>query len=300
MSGPKRTIAKVVVPVVAAVTVGAVAYAGNMANTPPTHDRTSSASAAGSAHASKAEVGDPGNPATWRLPIEAYLPAKADTRFISATRDSLIDECMKAAGYDQWTPAPDLPEIGGKTLTDWRYGIHDTELAAKRGYHPDAAEQRAYDEAQEAGAVDESGADDTTLKGCVTQADGKAPSAQPAALAQQISNDSYLESMNAPSVIDAFAKWSSCMKAQGYSYAKPMDANDDSRFSDPYNVTDEEIATAKADVSCRSTYNVEKVWFDAEAALQQTAIAKNQADLNKARKAIKSAVVKAKSVSTVQ
>lgn len=147
----------------------------------------------------------PGNPATWRLPIEAYLPAKADTRSIAATRDSLIDECMKAAGYDQWTPAPDLPEMGGKTLTDWRYGLHDAGLAAKRGYHPDAAEQRAYDEAQEAGAVDESGADDTTLKGCVAQADGKAPSAQPDALAQQISDDSYLESMNAPSAVDAFS-----------------------------------------------------------------------------------------------
>ena len=65
--------------------------------------------------------------------------------------------------------------------------------------------------------------------------------------------------MNAPSVVDAFAKWSSCMKARGYSYAKPMDAGDDSRFSDPYNVTDEEIATAKADVSS----NCQDLWMGA-------------------------------------
>ncbi|KAK1185260.1 hypothetical protein B7755_048585 [Streptomyces sp. NBS 14/10] len=246
------------------------------------------------------DTGDPKNPATWKLPIEAYLPTKADTQFIVATRDELIDECMKAAGYDQWTPAPDLPELGGKTLTDWRYGIHNAGLAAKRGYHPDEAEQRAYDEAQEAGAVDDSGADDTTLKGCVAQADEKAPTAQPPTLAQQISDDSYVESMNAPSVVDAFAKWSSCMKAQGYSYTKPMDANDDPRFSDPYEVKDEEIATAKADVACRDKYDVEKVWFDAETALQQAAIAKNQAALEEARMDIKSAVAKAKSVSAVQ
>lgn len=175
MSGSKKAIVKVAVPVMAAVAVGAVAYAGNVANTPPSHKSTPSASTAKKAYTSKAGAGDTGNPATWRLPIEKYLPAKKDTRIIAATRDSMIDECMKATGYDQWTPAPDLPEVGGKTLTDWRYGIHDAVLAAKRGYHPDAAEQQAYDEAQEAGAVDESGADNATLNGCVAQADGKAP-----------------------------------------------------------------------------------------------------------------------------
>ncbi|WP_142881384.1 hypothetical protein [Streptomyces malaysiensis] len=300
MSGSKKAIVKVAVPVMAAVAVGAVAYAGNVANTPPSHKSTPSASTAKKAYTSKAGAGDTGNPATWRLPIEKYLPAKKDTRIIAATRDSMIDECMKATGYDQWTPAPDLPEVGGKTLTDWRYGIHDAVLAAKRGYHPDAAEQQAYDEAQEAGAVDESGADNATLNGCVAQADGKAPAAQAGALAQQISDDSYLESMNTLSVVEVFAKWSSCMKAQGYTYAKPMDANDDTRFSDPQNVTDEEIATAKVDVECRRKYGVEKVWFDAEVALQQTAIAKNQTALDEERAAIRSAVTKAKSLSAIQ
>lgn len=35
MSGSKKAIVKVAVPVMAAVAVGAVAYAGNVANTPP-------------------------------------------------------------------------------------------------------------------------------------------------------------------------------------------------------------------------------------------------------------------------
>ncbi|WP_328769985.1 hypothetical protein [Streptomyces sp. NBC_00286] len=59
------------------------------------------------------------------------MPTTAQTRMVAGLRDDLIDACMKDAGFGQWTPAPGLPSIGGKTLTDWRYGIHDATLAAK-------------------------------------------------------------------------------------------------------------------------------------------------------------------------
>ncbi|MGI5399211.1 hypothetical protein ACQEVG_07075 [Streptomyces sp. CA-135486] len=244
----------------------------------------------------KAAVGDPQNPATWKLPVEAFMTTKAEARLISNARDSLIDKCMEDAGFDRWTPAPDLPEPGGTTLVDWRYGIHDAETAAGRGYHPAAEQQQAYDEAMMAGAVDESGADEGKLRACVQAADGQAPPAQPAELVQRINGESFMQSKNDPNVVAALAKWSSCMKAKGYSYKEPMEANDDPRFNDQHKVTALEIATAKADIQCRDRYSVEKTWFDAEVKLQLKAIEENRPALEKVKARNKAAVAKASTI----
>lgn len=239
---------------------------------------------------------DQEDPATWRLPIEAYLPTAAQTRQISGARDRLIDECMKQSGFEEWKPAPDLPPLGGETLTDWRYGIHDTELASKRGYKPAAEEQAAYDRAMSEGAVDESGADETVLRACVSEADGQVPLVAEDSVAQEVRSGSYEQSMKDPRVVAAFAKWSSCMKEKGFSYDEPLDASDDTRFSDPASVTKLEIATATADIACREQHDVAQIWFKSEVALQKKAISQNQVALNGLKADSKSAVDKAAAV----
>ncbi|MFF6995233.1 hypothetical protein ACFY93_09775 [Streptomyces sp. NPDC008313] len=288
-------VAKAGMPALAATAVAAVAFSVTIGA--PFEERGGAQGPTAVSHqqaAAEAAANDPSDPSTWRLPIEAYMPTRAQAQLIGTTREDQIDVCMSDAGYANWTPAPDLPEVGGKTLTDWRYGVHDAGLAAEYGYHPDAQEQQAYDTAMEAGAVDKSGADQNVLESCVTQAGNEIPPAGNADLVQQISGDSYLKSEKAPSVVDVFAKWSSCMKEKGYSYAKPMDANDDPSFTDPTKVSKTEIATATADIECRDKFNVEKTWFDAEVALQQTAIARNRDALDEAMTDIKSVVAKAK------
>lgn len=293
--GSRNMRLRVGLPLVSAAAVGAVVLGVTFVNSGPSGDGVP-VSAAGQPKpiSEKGQAED--GPAAWHLPIEAYMPSKAEVRLIAGTRDNVIDQCMKSAGYDAWTPAPDLPEVGGKTLVDWRYGIHDPALAAARGYKPAAEEQTAYDQAIGKGAVDESGADPSVLKGCVQQADGTVPASQQAPLAQQISSESFKESMKAPAVVGVFAKWSTCMADKGYAYQKPMDANDDVRFADPHRVTAEEKDTAKADVACREKNHVEKTWFDAEVALQKTAIKAHQKALNEVKAANKSAVAKAASV----
>lgn len=294
-----RRTTKVTIPATVlalAVGAGAACYwsGGTRAddNGPSVTDR-----AAVSGQVAQAYVGSSDDPATWRLPIQAYLPTATQARLVTKSRDQLIDACMSAAGYDAWEPAPDLPAVGGKTLTDWRYGIHDGQLAAKRGYHPAQDEQEAYDKAMEAGAVDTSGADEATLRRCVGQADGKVPDPQASAIVQQISGDAYEKSAKAPEVVAVFAKWSSCMKGKGYpSYERPMDASDDPRFADPHKVTGKEIATATADIACRDTYDVARTWFDAEAKIQRAEIAENLDAFNKAAEAVGESVDKAKSV----
>ncbi|MET9361600.1 hypothetical protein ABZX93_11840 [Streptomyces sp. NPDC006632] len=299
---PSRTLVRIAIPVMAAAAVGAVTVGALSANS---SSRSGSPVAgaeprADGAPAAPSAAGDPDDPASWRLPIETYLVSRADARLVGSTRDSVIAACMKRAGFPKWVPAPDLPVLGGKTVTDWRYGIHDAAQVAKRGYHPDAAEQQAYDRAMMAGAVDKSGADPATLQGCAQSAGASVPAVTSSDLVERIKGDSYVQSAKDPKVTAAFAQWSACMKGKGYAYAKPMDANDDPRFNDPRTVTDLEIATATADVACRTRAHVEKTWFDAEAALQTKAIKANQAALNGVREANKDMVGKASAAATAR
>ncbi|MEU6053146.1 hypothetical protein ABZ829_22270 [Streptomyces xanthochromogenes] len=278
-----RTVTKVAGPILAAVAVGAVAVIGLTANSSTDEAASSPVGTAGEAapaDPAKPFIGNADDPATWKLPVEAYTATKPQSLLVSKSRDQLMKECMTAAGFPQWTPAPDLPTVGGKTLTDWRYGIHDTAQAAKRGYHPDAEAQKAYDQAMVAGAVDKSGADKDKLRSCAAAADAQVPAVQTSDVVDAITGDSYKESAKDPKVVAVFAQWSSCMKAKGYAYKEPLDTVDDPRFHNPREVSSLEIATAQADLECRSRFPVARTWFDAESALQMKAIKSHQSELS--------------------
>ncbi|MGW4506842.1 hypothetical protein ACWENO_19620 [Streptomyces sp. NPDC004436] len=243
-----------------------------------------------------AHVGNPNDVSTWRLPLEAYQLTTEQARTISSARDGLIDQCMDAAGYPQWTPAPDLPRLDGVSPMDSRYGIHDAQRAAKRGYHPDEAVQKEYSAAVSVGAVDQSGSDAKVLRKCADQASAKAPQAQRSEAISKAEASSFLASKKDQAVLDVFAKWAACMKAKGYSYADPMEAREDVRFHDPSVVTELEIATATADVQCRTEHKVQKVWFDVETRLQQKTIKEDQPAFEEAKKANDESVKKSSAV----
>ncbi|WP_238697472.1 hypothetical protein [Streptomyces sp. E2N166] len=249
---------------------------------------------------------DQQNPQSWVLPVQAYLPTDQEQSRLSQAKKLLIGDCMKGFGFT-WVPAPDLPRVGPKTLTDWRYGIHDMALAKERGYKPDAEEQEAYDAAVEKGAVDGTtadGPDARALDGRIQEVDGKKvpeggcvgaankeidSDAVQARTAVDLGNAAFVRSQQEPEVVKAFAAWSACMKRSGYDYQKPLDASDDSRFSSP-EVTSEEIATATTDITCRQKTKVAWTWFRAEAALQREAIEQHAEELSAGRKKIDAAV----------
>ncbi|WP_240802675.1 hypothetical protein [Streptomyces sp. A0642] len=254
---------------------------------------------------------DAKNPATWTLPIQGYLPSDSAKTQILQAKKQLVSDCMKTYGFS-WSPAPDLPRIGGKTFVDWRYGIHDLELAKKRGYKPDADEQAAYDRAMNDGMgetptqaesqmLEGSGpAEVNGVKvpkgGCLGQADRRIDiQATQTASAQEISAQTFAESKSVGGVVKAFAAWSACMKEKGYTYAAPLDASDDPRFGST-EVTPEEIATATADIGCRDRTHVVKVWYDAERDLQTEAIEDKAEQLEQEADALDDAVKKAADV----
>ncbi|MEV0416557.1 hypothetical protein AB0I68_38970 [Streptomyces sp. NPDC050448] len=228
------------------------------------------------------------DPATWTLPMEAYLLSDDERSQVAKAKAMLIGDCMKKAGFGKWHAAPELPKAGPKTLTDWRYGIHDGELAQRRGYKPDEAEQAAYEAAVNEGAVDGTsteGPDGKALQVCIGEARTKL-GGSPAAFgeeAQKLGNEAFVRSKEEPAVVTAFQAWSSCMKEQGYAYKQPLDASDDQRFHGR-DVTPLEISTATADIACRNRTHVAKIWWEAEVKLQTVSLEKSAEALNKARK----------------
>ncbi|MFE6838378.1 hypothetical protein ACFVFI_26515 [Streptomyces sp. NPDC057705] len=226
--------------------------------------------------------------------MEGYLPSDDERSQVGKAKDLLIGDCMKKAGYGQWHPAPELPRMGPKTVTDWRYGIHDGELAKRRGYKPDEAEQAAYEAAVNVGAVDgtsAAGPDGKALQVCIGEARTRIDANQAAygEEAQKLGNEAFTRSKEDPKVVAAFQAWSSCMKEQGYDYKQPLDASDDQRFGGR-EVTPEEIATATVDISCRNRTQVAKIWWEAEVKLQTASLEKNAETLEKARKDLDASV----------
>lgn len=289
------------VPLLAAAAVGVTAVAGLTVNKGVEKSaHPQKVSTANSPVVAQAVIGDPDDPATWKLPIEAYMATPQQEKSVFNAHADLMESCMHAAGYSDWKPAPPLPVMGGKTLVDWRYGIHDAELAAKNGYHPDAIEVAAYNTAMSEGAVDKSGAPDSTVDSCSDTAAKNVPASAVSQAAQKIGGDSYKSSLKDPSVVAVFAKWSSCMKAKGYDYKDPMAANDDPRFGEESVITDLEKATASADVDCKNRLGVEKIWFDAESSIQLQAIASQRSALASAKAKIDSSATRASAVTSAQ
>lgn len=264
--------------------------------------------------ADQAPAGDPEDPASWVLPLQAFMPTEQEYGQLSQAKKILVGDCMKGFGFS-WVPAPDLPRVGPKTLTDWRYGIHDMALSKERGYKPDAKEQEAYDAAVEKGAVDGTtadGPDARALDGRIKEVDGKKvpeggcvgaankeinANALQARAALDLANAAFVKSKQDPEVVKAFSGWSECMKRSGYDYEQPLDASDDPRFGVP-EVSSEEIATATADITCRQKTEVAWIWFQAESALQKRVIEDHAEELSAERRSIEASVRKASKIVT--
>lgn len=75
--------------------------------------------------------------------------------------------------------------------------------------------------------------------------------------------------------------WSRCMAAHGYNFGTPLQAQQHNWPSQP---TTGEVATAVADVSCKTRTNLPNTWLTVEAAYQQALVAQNLAALSELQK----------------
>jgi hypothetical protein len=80
-----------------------------------------------------------------------------------------------------------------------------------------------------------------------------------------------------PRVLAVERAWSRCMARRGYTYRNPLQAQQHSWPSAP---SAGEVATAVADVSCKTQTNLPNTWLTVEAAYQTALISQNLTELS--------------------
>ncbi|MFD9479974.1 MULTISPECIES: hypothetical protein [Streptomyces] len=223
----------------------------------------------------------------FRLPLAVYSYTADEYATIEAAEQVLAKRCM--AGYSH---AYRPPERGAAAPgADRRYGLSEQDAALAPGYRlpPSQPPAQAGELSKEQISVLygrrgsegktgplEYGGKAIPEEGCLGQSilDFRKDYEHPQAVetARQISSQSYQDSLARPEVQAAFQKWSACMKEKGYSYASPMDPPAVEKFQNGP-VTDEEKATAQADVACKARTDLLNSWFTAESEIQQAKIA---------------------------
>ncbi|WP_369246613.1 hypothetical protein [Streptomyces sp. R41] len=257
------------------------------------------------------------------LPLDAYQLSPEEYEKSQQATWALVKPCMVDLGFDDFTFKPAPVADGLEEHEDLRYGTYNATEAAKYGYRPafthasslaarsgevggqepefSAAEEAALDghsaerTAKAPKRVTKTAAGETIPKdGCYGQAldkvtSGSADTYLNDTLVEELDGQSYEKSLTDPKIRAAFASWSACMKDKGFSYASPIDANNDPRWTGDKPSKDE-IATATADAQCKERTSLLTVWHGAEVGIQKNLIAAHSDELAPVR-AVKLATV---------
>lgn len=234
------------------------------------------------------------------LPLEAYLTSYTDQLTVQQAQGMLERACMAKMGFDYDPPAPvqdpgDLGQNGANMGR--RYGISDPKTARTFGYHLEKNPESSptYEismEMQYALMGTDSGipnpparlkAKDIPKGGCTGQARRKVPLLDED-LASQLNYDSLEKSKADPGVQRAISAWSDCMAKQGHDVLSPLDVPELSNAADGGNPSENEIAVAVADVECKTSTNLIRIWFSVEKKIQKQQIEKNQLVLDATKK----------------
>ncbi|MET7288402.1 hypothetical protein [Streptomyces sp. NPDC005573] len=221
---------------------------------------------------------------THTLPIAKYEYSTTQERLIAGAKDALTRECMQRFGLSYHAPEFDTPE----TVPDRRYGISDPSEAERYGYHlaptPRTVPVPPTDPSYPVlyGATPTFRANAVPTGGCRAEAvrlwEKERPATEAADTAREIAVNSFRKSLSDPSVLKVTKQWSSCMKAEGYSYSSPL-APPHGFDLDTSTVSDKEHKVAAADISCKEKSNLLKVWFGAESRIQKADIEANRGRL---------------------
>jgi hypothetical protein len=227
------------------------------------------------------------------LPLDAYFPDPAEVAVVTRGYDVVFRGCVSRFGLEVPPVASGEVERSGN---ERRYGLLDLKEAAAHGYvgaAGPAKRQRPREEAASPQLVAvATGEGQATVNGravpeggCRAEAtrivEAGAPVAEESLLPELINLTSYWAERH-PQVTAAFAAWSRCMAAAGYTYDNPWQPNDNPKMREP-GPKDEYVKTAVADVACKHKTNLAGVWMAVDSAYQRDAIADNRAALEAVR-----------------
>ena len=260
------------------------------------------------------------------MPIDAYLPSGQEAATLYDSIDIGVAQCAK--GFGITVPVSIISDEPGATDYTRLFGVASLADAQKYGYN-DPATATGGAAAGTGGAVTQpdltpaettvvvgwpdghvSGNPDSPPKGltyngrtvptggcrgAAYRAIGLAPGfnyIQPQ-LAMNLSDSAFNQSQADSRVLAVFAKWSACMKAQGFSYPNPWTPND-AKWPTPVSST--EIATAVADVQCKQQVNLVGISDAVMTAYENVLIQQNITGLNADKTELDSAAAKAATV----
>lgn len=253
------------------------------------------------------------------MPLDSYLLNPQQTKTLDNAYSSLVTTCMRRFGFDYSPPAATADSGAGSeapaTRTDGRFGYQSMAHAQKWGYHPEGgnpasqkgvwareakrltadmriASQGSADPKQKFGPggqtlngekVPDHGCVGTARKTLTGRTEGDIGDAD---LATQIKFETLVKGQEDARTQKVFARWSACMKKDGYAYPDPLKALGDSKWSKSAQPGTEEIRVAVADQKCREKDNVVGVWFAVDYAYQEQAVEDNAEALAAVRKSI--------------
>ncbi|MGC2996854.1 hypothetical protein ACPF8X_00180 [Streptomyces sp. G35A] len=257
-----------------------------------------------------------------KLPIESYMFTDRQREHLETAARIIQKKCMERFGFDYRVPG-ELDSYRPKSLTELRYGITDKSTAEKYGYKPEGSRKAAEVKDSKplpgefalvllgvsklgTGAAHEETREYKGKKiprgGCVGESrvklhdsakDGGGGNAE---IVEKINATSWQVAYEDRRVQDIFVKWSHCMKRKGYTYADPMAANNDPKWSDGDSASSAEKSVAMADAECKEKFNVVGVWYAIECSYQEDMISRNREALHAVREQNKDRLKAAQSV----
>jgi hypothetical protein len=247
------------------------------------------------------------------LPVNAYGYTVPERNRLGWARQVLTGACMRQLGYRYVVDAAQYQRVATIDLADngvygnkRRYVVTDPATAGRYGYHKvsTATGAQAVGGRRNPGAMttdereglfgvlpDGKSATHTAdgrpipAGGCIGAADttlaraGQAGKAEPV---NRLGGESYQHSLGDARVRAVFQAWSRCMAGRGYHVTSPLRIIDGFDL-DTRTVTPAEIATARADVSCKQQTHLTDIWFDSEEAYQEKQIKGNPDQFHQAK-----------------
>jgi hypothetical protein len=226
------------------------------------------------------------------LPLDSYQPSTENRQMVLQAEYAETKSCMAKFGFNFQAPSWDKQLATGPISHYRLYGLLDEVHAEQMGYHSygekPAAEAKYSKEQHSADYYNVVAAktgggvyngEQIPEGGCIGQArlDIEGPGSV-VDLPLTLAFNSWTVSNNDSRVRAGFAAWSKCMSRAGFSYATPMDANNDDRWSGE-KATDAEIKVAVTDVNCKKSTNLVGIRMAVDAAHQSVEIATHRSKL---------------------
>ncbi|MEU7137104.1 hypothetical protein [Streptomyces sp. NPDC046261] len=234
------------------------------------------------------------------LPLERYLVAYPDDVAYAKAKYTLDRACMSGFGLTLNDPKPGFTPPPAYTSANMprRYGVSDPAQARTHGYHLPGDDARTPVAAEEEQTSEDGhrvlfGGPSPTGPGALVTYNGKPVPAGGCAgqsvralggdldedLAAELTGVSFEDSQQDPRVKDALTAWAACMNGKGHSVTHPVEA----ARTDSERATEQEIARATDDVTCKQSTDLVRTWFTVESEIQKKQVLEHHAALESAR-----------------